>query len=237
MGHTVEKFALRRGHEVVARIDKDNQQDFDSEAFRSADVAIEFSVGSCAPGNILNCLERGIPVVSGTTGWLNDETRCEVASAAAAKDVSLIMSANFSVGVNITKALNRMLARIMNRFPAYRAEVEEIHHTAKIDHPSGTAIAIAEEIIDHTDRYDRWAETERGSAPQAGTVDIRYSREGDNPGYHRVSWTGDVDRIAIEHQAFSRDGFAEGAVVAAEWITAQPKGQLYDMQDMLKNLF
>lgn len=238
MGRTVEKFALLRGNRIVARIDKENQPDFDSEAFRSADVAIEFSTGACAVENIRKCIERGVPVVCGTTGWYSAACRAEFESLLQAKGVSLMFSPNYSIGVNIVKTINRLLARIMDRLPSYKASVLETHHIQKLDHPSGTAISLSDDIVGAVGRYSSWAETTAGAElPGEEIVEIRCTREGQNPGYHRISWKSEVDEIAVEHQAFSRDGFAEGAVVAAEWILSQPKGGFYDMQDMLKSLF
>lgn len=226
MGRTIEQIARSRGHEIVCIIDVDNQQDFESEAFQSADVAIEFTQPAVALQNYRKAFEAGVPVVSGTTGWL--EHLPEV-KAACEKGATFFYASNFSLGVNIFFAVNRYLARIMNDFPAYEVSMEETHHIHKLDAPSGTAISLAEDIIGQLDRKTAWAE---GKTADAHELEIKSIREGEVPGIHTVIYESDADTIKITHDAKSRAGFALGAVVAAEF-TCGKKGFL-TMQDMLK---
>ncbi len=226
MGHAIEQIALQRGHEIVSIIDVDNQEDFASDAFKSADVAIEFSMPAVAMDNYRKAFAAGVPVVSGTTGWLEHlpeiKAACEVGH-------TFFYASNFSLGVNIFFALNKYLAKIMNGFPAYDVRMVETHHIHKLDAPSGTAITLAEGLIDNIDRKDKWVE---GKEPAANEVGIRSIREGEVPGIHTIIYESDVDTISITHDAKSRMGFALGAVVAAEF-TCGKKGFL-TMQDMLK---
>lgn len=226
MGRTIEQIARSRGHEIVCIIDVDNQQDFESEAFQSADVAIEFTQPAVALQNYRKAFEAGVPVVSGTTGWL--EHLPEV-KAACEKGATFFYASNFSLGVNIFFAVNRYLARIMNDFPAYEVSMEETHHIHKLDAPSGTAISLAEDIIGQLDRKTAWTE---GKTADAHELEIKSIREGEVPGIHTVIYESDADTIKITHDAKSRAGFALGAVVAAEF-TCGKKGFL-TMQDMLK---
>ena len=213
MGHIIERIALERGHEIVSIIDADNQHDFDSPEFASADIAIEFTSPKSAVDNYLRCFSRGVPVVSGSTGWL--ERLDEIKQLCNDGKATFFYSSNFSIGVNIFFALNKYLARIMNHFDQYGVSVNEIHHIHKLDHPSGTAITIADGIIDNLDRKSSW--TEANDAP-ADQLLINHQRIGEVPGTHQVEYRSSVDRIFIEHEAFSREGFALGAVVAAEWM-------------------
>ena len=216
MGKMIEGIALRRGHQITCRIDKDNTKDFDTEAFRSSDVAIEFTTPATAVENIEKCFKAGVPVVCGTTGWtarLEDmRRRCD------AGEGTLLWASNFSVGVNIFKAVNKFLARIMDKFPDYKAEMTEVHHIHKLDHPSGTAITLAEGIIENNSRITGWSEEIK-----EGMLPIKALREGEVPGIHTIKWDSDVDDITITHSAKSRGGFALGAVIAAEWL-ADKKG-------------
>lgn len=210
MGRMIHEIALSRGHEIVSIIDIDNQADFDSEAFASADVAIEFTTPSTAVDNYRRCFERGVAVVSGSTAWGSvDDLRPMIEK----YDATFFWTSNFSVGVNIFFALNRYLARIMNSFEQYHPSMLEIHHVHKLDHPSGTARTLAEGVIDNTNRIARWAEEEQA----ADVLTIDHRREGEVPGTHIVTWQSEVDKITIGHEAFSRQGFALGAVIAAEW--------------------
>ncbi len=228
MGHAIEEAALSRGHEIVCRIDKDNQEDFDSQQFKEADVAIEFTAPSVAIGNYRKAFAAGIPVVSGTTGWL--EHLPEVREACE-KGQTFFYASNFSLGVNIFFAVNKYLAGIMNHFPQYAVELEEIHHVHKLDHPSGTAITLADDIIARLDSKESW--TEELPAP-AHSIPVVARREGEVPGTHIVTYDSDVDTIRITHEAKSRKGFALGAVVAAEF-TVGKKGFL-TMQDLFSFL-
>ncbi|MGL4292378.1 MAG: 4-hydroxy-tetrahydrodipicolinate reductase [Bacteroidales bacterium] len=227
MGHTIERIARERGHEIVCIIDKDNQQDFNSEAFRSADVAIEFSMPAAAMDNYSRCFAANVPVVAGTTGWLDRIS--EIKEACADGKQTFFYASNFSIGVNIFFALNKYLARIMNNYPAYNVRMEETHHIHKLDSPSGTAITLAEGIIGNIDAKHSWTESE---TPKADELEITAFRRDEVPGIHTVIYESPVDTITITHDAKSREGFALGAVVAAEFVCGK-KGFL-TMEDMMK---
>ncbi len=227
MGHTIEEIAKSRGHEIVSIIDVNNAQDMDSEAFKSADVAIEFTRPESAIGNIRKCFEGKVPVVCGTTGWVTEIEKMKKEMAAA--DGTLFWASNFSIGVNIFFAMNKYLAKIMNNFPDYNVEMTEIHHVHKLDAPSGTAITLAEGILEHMDRKEQWVdELEK----EATDLAIKAEREGEVPGTHIINYESEIDKITITHEAKNRRGFALGAVVAAEF-TAGKKGFL-GMADMFK---
>ena len=225
MGRMIEGIALSRGHEVVCKIDIDNQEDFKSEAFRTADVAIEFTAPTVAWGNVQRCFEAGLPVVSGSTGWMADHAE-EVRRLCTEEGKTLFWSSNFSIGVAIFSAVNRYLATLMNQFPQYDVELEETHHVHKLDHPSGTAITLAEEIVERLDRKEGWAE--ETTDPKLLRVDD--IRRGEVPGIHTIRYDSEADLITITHDAHNRKGFALGAVMAAEY-TASHKGWL-TMQDL-----
>ena len=225
MGRMIEQIAIARGHDVVCRIDIDNQQDFESEAFRSADVAIEFTAPSVAFGNILKCFAAGVKVVSGSTGWFAQH-EAEMRSACERDGKTLFWASNFSVGVAIFNAVNRYLAGIMNGFPEYDVELEETHHVHKLDHPSGTAITLANDIVERIDRKEAWAE----DTTDPKLLRIDNIRRGEVPGIHTVRYDSEADLITITHDAHSRKGFALGAVLAAEY-TAKHQG-LLGMKDM-----
>ena len=220
MGKTIEQIALQRGHQIVSIIDINNTADFDSEAFRSADVAIEFTTPATALGNYMRCFEANVPVVSGTTGWLShlDEVKAKCEQ----EGKTFFYASNFSVGVNIFFALNRYLAKIMNGFPAYDVRMTEVHHIHKLDAPSGTAITLAEGILDNVERKERWT---LETAEQPTDLPIHAIREGEVPGIHEIIYESEADSISIKHDAKSRAGFALGAVIAAEF-TAGKKGFL-----------
>lgn len=211
MGHFIEQVARRRGHEIVCIIDRDNTSDFRSPAFAQADVAIEFSTPATAEANIRAAWLAGIPVVCGTTGWnvqtLRDEL-CDEAECCQASRRALLWSSNFSVGVNIFFALNKRLAGLLADYPDYLPSITETHHIHKLDAPSGTAKTLAEDI-------ERFRLQVSGSKLQ---VPIESIREGEVPGIHTVTWDSPVDTISITHSAKSREGFALGAVLAAEWL-------------------
>lgn len=219
MGRMIERIALGRGHEITCRIDAGNQEDFDSEAFRTSDVAIEFTTPSTAERNVRRCFAAGVPVVCGSTGWNAAlpamKAECEAGGG------TLLWSSNFSVGVNIFMAINRRLAAIMNGFPQYRPHIVETHHIHKLDHPSGTAVTLAEEIVEETDRISGWAEPEEGRPTAQDTLEVDHIRSGEVPGIHTIVWDSDVDSISITHSAKSREGFAMGAVLAAEWLAGR----------------
>lgn len=242
MGKIIEGIAKSRGHEIVSIIDIDNQQDFESDAFKSADVAIEFSIPKVAPANVRKCFAAGVPVVCGTTGW-QDQME-DVKKDMAAQNGTLFWSSNYSIGVNIFNAVNKYLAKIMNGFTNYDVKMSEVHHIHKLDWPSGTAITLAEGIVDNLDRKTKWVKgqltkpdgtTEGTEDCKADEMPVSAIRRGEVPGIHTIVYESDVDTITIDHNAKSREGFALGAVVAAEF-TAGKKGFLgmTDMFDFLK---
>ena len=228
MGKTIEQLALERGHEIVSIIDIDNPNDFQSEAFKSADVAIEFSAPTAAFDNYMKCFAANVPVVAGTTGWL--DRMDEIKTICKEEGKTFFYASNYSIGVNVFFAVNRYLAKIMNQFPAYDVCMSETHHIHKLDAPSGTAITLAEDIIEQIDRKKQWRLKQ--DAGQPADLVIEDIREGEVPGIHEVRYESDVDYIHMKHSAKSRTGFAIGAVVAAEF-TAGKKGFL-SMNDLLK---
>lgn len=226
MGHMIEEIALSRGHEIVSIIDVDNQEDFESEAFASADVAIEFTSPTAAYDNYLRAWARGVKVVSGSTGWRQDHEE-DVRRACEEEGRTLFWASNFSVGMAVFSAVNRCLAQLMNRYPQYDVHMEETHHIHKLDYPSGTAITLAEDIVACLDRKTDW-ETGRLIGPDGQTkgfvmggsrdmVRIDSRREGEVPGIHTIVYDSPEDTITITHDAHSRRGFALGAVLAAEF--------------------
>ena len=212
MGKMIEEIARARGHEIVSIIDINNQEDFESEAFASADVAIEFTNPSAAYGNYLKAFAKGVKVVSGSTGWMKEHGD-DVRRMCGEEGQTLFWASNFSIGVAIFSAVNRYLAKIMNQFPQYDVEMEETHHVHKLDHPSGTAITLGEEIVDALDRKTGWAEDT--TDPQLLRID--HIRRGEVPGIHTIRYDSEADLITISHDAHSRKGFALGAVLAAEY--------------------
>lgn len=229
MGKAIESIALQRGHEIVCKIDADNQNDFDSEAFGSADVAIEFTTPTTAVANYKRAFSRGVPVVSGSTGWL--AAMPEIRKMCENGEATFFWTSNFSLGVNIFFAVNKYLAALMAGVPQYTPSMTEIHHIHKLDHPSGTAITLAEGIMDKDDRIKSWTEAEEYAPDQ---LHITAEREGEVPGTHIIKWDSEADSITIEHCAKSRMGFALGAVMAAEW-TCGKKGFL-TMDEMMRSL-
>lgn len=224
MGHMIEKFAKERGHELVCAIDKDNLEDFDSEAFKSADCVIEFSTPATAESNIRKTLKMGIPIVCGTTGWTS--ALPEIKNLCEEGEGTFLFASNFSVGVNIFMAVNRYLARIMGDNPQYTPRMVETHHIHKLDHPSGTAITLAEEILKEDKLITGWrepGENLREGDASGKVLEIDHERRGEVPGIHTIEWDSAVDSITISHSAKSREGFALGAVIAAEWL-ADKKG-------------
>ncbi len=226
MGKEIEKIALSRNNEIVIKIDVNNQDQFTIENLKKADVAIDFSIPDTAYSNILKCFEANIPIVCGTTGWLDQiddiKKRCEQ------DNKGFFYASNFSLGVNIFFKLNKYLANMMKSFNQYEVEMEEVHHIHKLDAPSGTAITLAEGIIDNLDTKKDWVLDQASSQDKLG---IKAIREGEVPGIHRINYESDVDHIFIEHSAKSRRGFALGAVLAAEFMKG--KTGYKSMDDML----
>ncbi len=226
MGKMIEEIARSRGHEIVSIIDIDNQEEFESDAFASSDVAIEFTAPQAAYGNYLKAWAKGVKVVSGSTGWMKEHG--DDVKTACASGKTLFWASNFSIGVAIFSAVNRYLARIMNQFPQYDVEMEETHHVHKLDHPSGTAITLGEDIVEQLDRKTGWAE----ETTDPGLLRIDHIRRGEVPGIHSVRYDSPEDLITITHDAHSRRGFALGAVLAAEY-TKEHSG-LLTINDMFK---
>lgn len=231
MGKAIEKIALSRGHEIVCKIDIDNQDDMDSPLFASADVAIEFTTPATAVANYKRAFAQGVPVVSGSTGWL--ESMPEIKSMCDRGEATFFWTSNFSLGVNIFFAVNRYLAAMMSGFPQYHPSMTEIHHIHKLDHPSGTAVTLAEGIVEEHPRVNSW--TEEVPAADDALI-VSHIREGEVPGTHTITWDSPVDSISITHRAKSREGFALGAVMAAEWLPGHKGMQGMDalMSDLLK---
>ena len=227
MGRMIEQIALERGQEIVCVIDIDNQEDFESEAFRSADVAIEFTTPWTAYDNYLKAWKQGVKVVSGSTGWMKEHGD-EVRKACTEEGKTLFWASNFSVGVAIFSAVNKYLAKIMNQFAQYDVNMVETHHVHKLDAPSGTAITLAEGILENLDRKTRWGLHETA----ADVLRIDDIRRKEVPGIHTITYDSPEDMITITHDAHGRQGFALGAVLAAEY-TAQHQG-LLTMSDLFQ---
>ena len=240
MGKTIERIALERGHEIVSIIDVDNLDDFNSEAFKSADVAIEFTAPHVAFGNCMKAMDAGVKVVSGSTGWFQQNEavmreKCEK------EGKTLFWSSNFSLGVAIFAAVNRYLAKIMSNFDNYKVKIEETHHIHKLDHPSGTGITLGEELVAEVERLSGWefgmltnpdGSKEGTTEVPADKLRIDSIRRDEVPGIHSITWESEADCITISHDAHSRKGFALGAVLAAEY-TAKHEG-LLTMSDLFK---
>lgn len=223
MGHTIEKILQERGHEVVARV---KSEGINREELRKADVAIEFSRPEAVVKNLGTCFEEKVPVVCGTTGWLAYYD--EVTRLCRENDCGFIYASNFSLGVNLFFQLNQQLAAMMKKFGQYDVSLEEIHHRQKLDSPSGTAITLAEQVIENLDRKSGWTENENHQSDQ---IHIEAKREPEVPGTHVVKYTSEIDDIEIKHTAHNRKGFALGAVVAAEFLNG--KSGIYTMKDVL----
>lgn len=232
MGKTIEALGLAQGHSFPLIIDESNPDDLNAEKMTEIEAAIEFTIPAAAPGNISSCLEMGVPVVTGTTGW-NDRLK-DLEKLCREKDGTLFHASNFSIGVNILFAMNRKLARIMKRFPAYRVSMEEVHHIHKLDAPSGTAISLADQILQENGTLNSWALASKNGNPDEkdDVLPIEAIREGEVKGRHSVVYTSDVDSLTLSHNASSRDAFAAGALLAAEFI--KDKTGVYGMQDLLE---
>lgn len=226
MGQMIEEVATERGHEIVLRINIDNTGDLTKEKLSSADVAIEFSGPSSAYDNIKKCIDFGVPVVSGSTGWNNRLQ--EIRNYTEERKGSFLHTSNFSIGVNIFFEVNKLLARLMASQPSYDVELKEIHHTAKLDAPSGTAVSLAEQVLDYVPRKTKWI----SDIPQTSEdLKIVSERTDPAPGTHFVKYTSPIDDIEIIHTAHNRKGFALGAVLAAEHIWN--KRGVFSMQEVL----
>ncbi len=226
MGKEIEKIALNRGHQIGLIIDKDNHADLNAEKLQGIDVAIEFSRPESAFANYMKCFEAKVPVVSGTTGWLDKIE--EVISTCEKNGTGFFYASNFSLGVNLFFELNKKLANLMQPFNHYSVRMNEIHHTRKLDAPSGTAITLAEGILGEISRFDNWKNEVK---VQANELSITSERIGDVPGTHEVFYESEIDNITIRHEAYSRQGFATGAVLAAEFLAGK-KG-FFGMSDLL----
>lgn len=224
MGKTIERIALERGHTIAARIDIENIGDLDTA---EADVAIEFSHPDAAFENIRKCIERSIPTVCGTTGWLN--RRPEIDSLVKARGATFFYASNYSLGVNLFFKLSEHLARLMNQFTTYEVRIDEVHHAQKKDAPSGTAITLAEGVIRHLDRKKKWTEHRNAGNDE---IEIQSFRIDEVPGTHVVKYASKIDDIEIKHTAHTREGFALGAVMVAEWV--RDKQGVLNMDDFLK---
>lgn len=227
MGHEIEQVLLSRGHSVALIIDQENAHDLCAEKLAEVDVAIEFTTPTTAYSNVRTCIECGTPVVSGTTGW-HDKLE-ELQALCREKGSSMIWSSNYSLGVNITFRLNRYLAELMNRFEGYNVAIEEIHHTQKKDAPSGTAISLANDILERVERKQRWMNE---PTEEADAIAITSLREGTVPGTHTVTYLSEDDKIEIKHTLFSRRALALGAVVAAEFVA--PRKGVFTIDDLFE---
>lgn len=226
MGKEIESVALEKGHEISFMADLHNV-DFQPEKVQNSDVAIEFSTPKTAADNILKCFAVHLPVVVGTTGWYDRFE--EIKKKCKDENQSLFYATNFSIGVNIFFEINRRLAELMNTQPEYEISMEEVHHIHKLDAPSGTAITLAQDIIEKTNRKEEWTNESKSNPECIGIVS---KRENEVPGTHTVKYDSEIDNISIRHEAKSRKGFATGAVMAAEWLVG--KQGVYSMKDLLK---
>ncbi len=226
MGHEIEAIAIKRGHIIKLIIDQDNTDDLNKLNLKGIDVAIEFSYPDSAYGNIIKCLENTVPVVSGTTGWLEKyENAVDICKK---YNSAFLHSTNFSIGVNLLFRLNKELARQMDKYRDYNVSVEEIHHTKKLDAPSGTAITLADGIISNHSEYNGWCS---GSEKSENKIPISSVREGSVPGTHTITWDSDIDILSLKHEAKNRKGLALGAVVAAEFI--HKRRGIFTMDDVM----
>ena len=226
MGKVIKTIALERGHEIILEVDSHNKDNFSMDILKQADVAIEFTNPGGVVGNILKCFDANVPVIVGTTGW---NTRIEeLSKICKERNQTMFYASNFSIGVNIFFRLNEYLAKIMNNFPEYDVFVQEIHHIHKIDSPSGTAIVLANNIVKNIDRKDKWVNYD---SDEENEVSIISDREDEVAGTHIVNYYSEVDDIELTHVANNREGFAKGALTAAEWVIGK-KG-VFGMDDML----
>lgn len=226
MGRAIEKIALDRGHEIVLKIQKHNLKDLSFDKLQIADVAIDFSIPDSAKSNILLSIKANTPIISGTTGWLDNYD--EVVQKCIEEKSAFLYASNFSLGVNLFFELNKRLAHLMQPYSQYNVNLTEIHHTEKLDAPSGTAISLAEQIITENNSKNDWTLDKQLSNDK---IVITSERQGKVPGTHIINYESTIDSISIKHEAHSREGFALGAVIAAEWI--QNKQGVFSMHDVL----
>ena len=229
MGKEIEQIALSRGHTIVLKIDVNNVNTFTSDDLKIADTAIEFSTPESAINNIYKCFDAGLPVVVGTTGWLGKLD--EVKQKCREKNQALFYASNYSIGVNLFFKLNTELAKLMNKYSDYNVGLEEIHHVHKLDAPSGTAISLANQVIEQNAVKQKWVNNKTDNAAELSIVSKRIDEV---PGTHTVTYSSDVDEISITHLAHNRKGFALGAVIAAEWIIGK-KG-VFGMDDLMDTI-
>lgn len=226
MGKAIEEIALQKGHEIVLKIDLNNLSEFNEDNLKNVDVAIEFTSPHTAFENIKKCLKANVAVVCGSTGWLDNFE--EIKTYCKEQNGSFIYASNYSIGVNLFFALNKYLAQLMNNYEDYNVSIKEIHHTQKKDAPSGTAITIAEQILENINRKNIWTNKE---APSKNELEILSERIDPAPGTHIIKYANDIDEIEIIHTAKNRIGFASGAVLAAEYI--YNKKGIFTMNDVL----
>lgn len=227
MGKEIEQILIARGHTIPLIIDLNNTNDLDAAHLQKVDVAIEFTTPSTAYGNVVKCLEAGVPVVCGTTAWLDNLPQVE--QLCKEKNGAFFYASNYSIGVNIFFEINRRLAQLMNRFGEYDVTIEETHHTQKKDAPSGTAVTLAEGVLENLDRKQKWV---CGTTTVPEELEVVAIRRSVVPGTHTVTYESDVDSLSITHMAKSRRGFALGAVLAAEFLYG--KTGIFSMKDLMK---
>ena len=228
MGKEIEKIALEQNHQIVARIDNEKDWITFAEQISFADVAIEFSTPDTVVNNIYNCFNLNLPIVVGTTGWANQKE--SIKATCRSKNHALLFGSNFSVGVNLFFHLNEAFAKVINNYPEYQASMEEVHHTQKLDAPSGTAISLADILIKEIDKLNNW---QKGSSNNKSTLGITSKRIDPTPGTHTITYISEIDEIELKHTAKSRAGFAKGAIYAAEWIL--DKKGFFEFKDILFN--
>jgi 4-hydroxy-tetrahydrodipicolinate reductase len=229
MGKTIEKLAIKKNHEIILRISSKEALELSIPNLKALDVAIEFSRPESAIDNLRILANKRIPTICGTTGWI--ESYNDIKNLFIENNTPFLYASNFSVGVNILFEINKKLAKMMNRFSEYNVEIMESHHIEKKDAPSGTAITIAEQILENIDRKNDW---QNSKSTDSSLLDIESVREADVKGYHEINYVSAIDKISLSHEAYSREGFAMGALLSAEWIVG--KTGIYQFADVMKNL-
>jgi 4-hydroxy-tetrahydrodipicolinate reductase len=229
MGKTIEKLTIKKNHEIILRISSKEALELSIPNLKALDVAIEFSRPESAIDNLRILANKRIPTICGTTGWL--ESYNDIKNLFIENNTPFLYASNFSVGVNILFEINKKLAKMMNRFSEYNVEIMESHHIEKKDAPSGTAITIAEQILENIDRKNDW---QNSKSTDSSLLDIESVREADVKGYHEINYVSAIDKISLSHEAYSREGFAMGALLSAEWIVG--KTGIYQFADVMKNL-